>query len=111
MASPNISTWTENVSIESFNHTAKDKPLRVTLAPVSIKYRLHLQELWCRGVEWDQALDDSDKDLWHAHLTEMKELVKCQMPRCVKPEDAGGKPQMHCFSDGGARGYGAVLWL
>ena len=82
-----------------------------TLAPVSIKYRLDLQELWRRGVEWDQALDDSDKDLWHAHLTEMKELVKCQMPRCLKPENAVGKPQMHCFSDGGARGYGAVLWL
>ena len=79
-----------------------------TLAPVSIKYRL---DLWRRGVEWDQALDDSDKDLWHAHLIEMKGLVKRQMPCCLKPEDAVGKPQMHCFSDGGARGYGAVLWL
>ena len=26
-------------------------------------------------------------------------------------EDAVGQPQMHCFSDGGASGYGAVLWL
>ena len=40
MAALNISTWTdnsrfvENVSIESFNHTANDKPLRVTVSNV-----------------------------------------------------------------------------
>jgi len=68
-----------------------------TVGPVLIKYRLDLQELWRRGVEWDQALDDSDKDLWHAHMTKTKD--KCQMPRCLKPEDVVGKPQMRLISD------------
>ena len=41
----------------------------------------------------------------------MQELVTFQLPRCVKPKHAVGLPQLHCFSDGGVTGYGAVVWL
>ena len=81
------------------------------LAPVSVNFRIYLQDIWRRGVGWDQSLDGNDNDLWHAHLIQMQELVKFQAPRCLKPEDAVGQPQMHCFSDGGASGCGTVLWL
>ena len=44
-------------------------------------------------------------------MTQMQKLVTFQTSRCLTPEDAVGKPQLHCFSDGGENGYGAVLWL
>ena len=77
------------------------------LAPVSVNLPIDQQDLWRRGVGWDQSLDDNDTDLWHAHLIQMQELVTFHVPHCLKPEDAVGQPQMHCFSDGGASGYGA----
>ena len=81
------------------------------LAPVTINFRIDLQDLWHRGVAWDQPLDESDIERWKAHTIQMLELMTFQFPRCLKPKDAVGQPQLHCFSDGGASGYGAVLWL
>ena len=85
-------------------------PLGV-LSPVSLAFRIDLQDLWRRGVSWDEPLDDDDKQRWNTHVIQMQELLKFQVPRCVKPNDSVGKPQLHCFSDGGANAYGAVLWL
>ena len=62
-------------------------------------------------MSWDEPLDDDHKQRWNKHVIQMQELVKFQVPRCVKPIDSVGKPQLHCFSDGGANAYGAVLWL
>ena len=81
------------------------------LSPVSLAFRIDLQDLWRRGVSWDEPLDDDHKQRWNKHVIQMQELVKFQVPRCVKPIDSVGKPQLHCFSDGGANAYGTVLWL
>ncbi len=81
------------------------------LAPASINFRINLQDLWRRGVAWDQPLGDEDDAIWHEHLTEMQELVQFRVPRCLKPDDAVSQPQLHCFSDGGSVAYGAAFWL
>ena len=78
---------------------------------MSIIFRIDLQDLWHRVVAWDQPLDESDIERWKAHAIQLQELVTFQVPRCLKPNDAVGQPQLPCFSDGGASGYGAVLWL
>ena len=51
------------------------------LAPVSINFRIDLQDLWHRGVAWDQPLDESDIERWKAHAIQMQELVTFQVPR------------------------------
>ena len=81
------------------------------ISPVTIKFRIDLQDLWSSGYEWDDVLPEEAQKKWEENLKIMNLLLTLQFDRKLKPSDAIGPPQIHGFSDAGEQAYGAVIFL
>ena len=81
------------------------------ISPVTIKFRIDLQELWSLGYGWDDVLPEEVQKKWAENLKMMNHLLTLQFDRKLKPSDAIGQPQIHGFSDAGEQAYGAVIFL
>jgi hypothetical protein len=81
------------------------------ISPVTIKFRIDLQDLWSSGYEWDDVLPEEAQKKWAENLKIMNHLLTLQFDRKLKPSDAIGPPQIHGFSDAGEQAYGAVIFL
>jgi hypothetical protein len=81
------------------------------VAPVSIQFRIHLQELWAAGYGWDESLPPEEQEKWRKNCAKMNMALNTSLERPLKPEGAVGSPQLHGFSDGGELAYGAAIFL
>lgn len=81
------------------------------LTPCLIKYRIALQEIWASGVGWDEEVSVEESEKWKEYRKEMIDLFEISHDRCMKPENAVGKPQLHGFSDGGVLAFGTCIFL
>ena len=81
------------------------------VTPVTIKFRIDLQELWMSGYDWDETLPDNVQQKWSENLEAMNRILTYEFDRKLKPAEAVGEPQVHGFSDGGEQAYGAVIFL
>ena len=81
------------------------------LLPVTMRYRIDLQQLWEHGYSWDEDLPPDIKELWASHSKVMEEIQNLSFERCLKPDDAIDEPQLHGCSDGGNLGFGACIFL
>lgn len=81
------------------------------VSPVTIKFRINLQELWSSGFGWDDVLPESVQKKWRENLQIMNYLLTFEFERKLKPSNAIGLPELHGFSDGGELGFGAVMFL
>ena len=81
------------------------------VSPVTIKFRIPLQELWSSGFGWDDVLPESVQKKWRENLQIMNYLLTLEFDRKLKPSNATGRPELHGFSDGGELGLGAVIFL
>ena len=78
------------------------------VAPLTIKFRIDLQELWSSGYNWDDILPESVQQKWMENVQAMNHLLTFEFDRKLKPSNA---PEVHGFSDGGEQAYGAVIFL
>ena len=81
------------------------------VAPVTLKFRMDLQELWSAGYSWDDILSEPTQQKWNENAEAMNQLLTFEFDRKLKPVDAVGEPQVHGFADGTELGYGAVIFL
>ena len=81
------------------------------LLPVTIKYRIKLQQVWQLGYKWDEPIISEIAETWREYLKEMSQLNTLRLKRCLKPEGIIGKPQLHAFSDGGNDAYGTCVFI
>ena len=79
--------------------------------PVTIGYRINLQTLWKEGYSWDETVSPENVSIWKENLAEMEKLFSFQTQRCLKPDGVIGLPQLHGFSDGGDKAFGACIFL
>ena len=79
--------------------------------PVTIKFRIDLQDLWHSGYNWDETLPTAVKSKWMENLQAMNHLLTVEFDRKLKPSHVIGVPQIHGFCDGGEKAYGAVIFL
>lgn len=80
------------------------------LAPVIIKAKILLQQLWLSGVSWDQKLSDEVATSWICFRDELKILEQIKIPRWVKCSNTSKNIQLHGFSDASEKGYGASIY-
>ena len=77
------------------------------LFPTTIKMKMFLQELWIRGQQWDDEMDDDLKKIWKNIISEMQEIEELSVPRYI-----GNAPSdLLCFSDASANVYATVIYL
>ena len=81
------------------------------LIPVTIKYRIYLQQLWQMGYGWDEIIPVEHSDKWRDCINQIHSLNKFKIPRCLKPDGVNGLPQLHAFSDGGNSAYGTCVYI
>ena len=81
------------------------------IAPVTIKFRIDLQELWCSGYGWDDVTSEEIQRKWKENLKTMNYLLSLEFDRKLKPTNANVPPEIHGFSNAGDQAYGAVLFL
>merc|ERR1711867_387754 len=85
-------------------------PLRLLL-PITIKYKLLLQQLVQTGVGWDEPLPPETQKTAKSVLREIVETRDVSFHRSIVPAGARGKPQLVGFWDGGKPASAACLYV
>jgi len=75
------------------------------LAPVLIKGKIFLQQLWQLKIDWDTPLQDEIKQRW-----QIEDLKDLSIPRKVKPGTAD-MFELHGFCDASIEAYGAYVYV
>ena len=84
----------------------------VLATAITIKARIALQEVWkMKKYDWDDPLPKELQEVWGTVFEEMESLATIDFPRCLKPDDSTGPPQLHVFSDAIILAYGAAAYL
>ena len=66
-----------------------------------------IQTLWEKGLDWDNKLDDKDKETWTKMAQDIHKLSSIQIPRFI----GNGKSQLLCFCDSSNKAYSAAIYL
>ena len=81
------------------------------LSPITIKYKLLLQQLVQSGIGWDDPLPPEVQKTAKSVLREIVENSDVSFHRSVVPAGAQGKPQLVGFWDGGRPASAACLYV
>ena len=83
------------------------------LAPVILSAKQILQELCGLRLAWDDPIPGNLHRRWLSWLTDLSQLEKFKVRRCLLPENFGTltSAQLHHFSDASESGYGTVSYL
>ena len=82
------------------------------LTPLTIKWKIELGELH-KGevVQWDTALEGILEKQWKEMLEMMVLLPELVFHRSANPKGCKGSPEIFGYFDGGAKAFGAVVYL
>ena len=80
------------------------------LAPVTLKLRLLMQNLWETKLSWDDPVTDAIALQLSTHLNELEMLHEFFIPLCIKRIECNSS-ELHGFCDANEKAYGAVIWL
>ena len=82
------------------------------LAPFLITGKIFMQDLWRRGLEWDDPLEEDMMKQWLAWHDKLPGLQRIKIPRHVNAEKADGKKlEVHVFSDASEKAMAAAAYL
>ena len=80
------------------------------LAPVLIKVKLLLQDLWCHKLKWDTPMTGEIHESWQTLRSQVKGLESIQIPRHFQVTIQANW-QIHAFADASKRAYAATLFI
>ena len=81
------------------------------LSPITIKYKLLLQQLVQSGIGWDEPLPPEVQKTAKSVLREIVETRDVSFHRSVVPAGAQGEPMLVGFWDGGKPASAACLYM
>ena len=80
------------------------------LAPFHVRAKIIMQQMWLKGVGWDDDLDPCLKQMALQWLGEVQELHGIRFSRCLQLNLEITKSTMHVFVDASEEAYGAVAY-
>ncbi|CAL8128699.1 unnamed protein product [Orchesella dallaii] len=80
------------------------------LAPVTIKAKILMQQIWKLQIDWDVALPENIQQEWIRHKSSLKTLELIKIPRYVFPESYVAK-YLVGYADASERAYAAVIYI
>ena len=102
-------SWTKRTVV---SHISKVFDPCGFLAPFLITGKVFMQDLWRRGLEWDDQLDEDLKEQWRTWHNQLPGLERIKIPRHVHAEQTDGKKlELHVFSDSSEKAMAAVAYL
>jgi len=79
------------------------------LAPVIIRAKLLIQDLWKSEINWDQLLPEVEKVKWKDFLQDLMLLDEVEIPRWINYHSYD-KVELHGFCDASEKAYGAMVY-
>ncbi|XP_058456726.1 uncharacterized protein LOC131434098 [Malaya genurostris] len=79
------------------------------LGPILTTAKIQMQDLWRRGLDWDEALPSEELKMWTAFRQQLPLVNQMKKPRCVI-ENQAEFIELHGYSDASKKAYGAVLY-
>ncbi|XP_037301751.1 uncharacterized protein LOC119191999 [Manduca sexta] len=80
------------------------------VSPITVRAKQLLQEVWRRGTDWDDPIDDELSAAWVNWLTHLKQLNGVTVPRCYPGYSRARKLQLHVFTDASESAYATALY-
>lgn len=81
------------------------------VAPVPIFAKIFIQNLWVRGLDWDEPLPEDLAASWRDFQAKQSGLEVLRVPRWVHTGADHTLLQVHGFSDASKRAYAATVYL
>ena len=80
-------------------------------AATLVKAKIGIQELWQRGLSWDEEIPPDLQKKWTLLFNEMVALNNVQFPRCLTPLGVISNPDLITFCDASRMAFGACAYL
>ena len=81
------------------------------IAPVLIKAKIFMQELWKQQLDWDKPLDELLLQRWKGIIAEIQASLKTTLNRQCLPSDHSANISLHIFVDASILTYGTVSYI
>ena len=83
------------------------------ISPFALRGKNILQETCREKLPWNESLSDDLAAKWTNWLTQLQDVHKLEIKRCLKPDNFGEivTSEIHHFSDASDQGYGACSYL
>ena len=81
-------------------------------APALVKAKIKLRELGTRGLNWNEAISDDDKEWWQTWFKTLEKLNDFSMPRNLQPDkEKIIQSDLLTFGDASEEAYAAAVYL
>ena len=81
-------------------------------APALVKAKIKLRELGTRGLNWNEAISDDDKEWWQTWFKTLEKLNDFLMPRNLQPDkEKIIQSDLLTFGDASEEAYAAAVYL
>ncbi|KAL7286993.1 hypothetical protein TKK_0018791 [Trichogramma kaykai] len=80
------------------------------LAPVTVRAKMLLQNLWLQGHDWEQPMDNTTTELWLDFRRKLEALQTCRIPRWLGVNSKSSR-MLHGFSNASERAYATAIYL
>ncbi|XP_068756583.1 uncharacterized protein [Montipora capricornis] len=82
------------------------------ISPFTVRAKILFQELWLKGLQWDDPLDSDTKAKWLSWKSESLQLKDVTIPRCFgNGITQDSVVEVHGFGDASPKAYGAALYI
>ena len=119
LADPDVFTFKETAPDDSMVYTKRNFLKKIAtlfdpigfLAPFTIRAKMLLQDMWTKGLDWDDELTEPLTNSARAWFGELGELKHIRIPRCLwKNGMIADTMSLHTFVDASESAYGAVVY-
>lgn len=80
------------------------------VAPVIIRAKLLMQNIWKAKLEWDEIVSPDIAKLWESMWSTINELSAIRIPRWIGTKK-GANCQLHGFADSSGKAYGCAIYI
>ena len=82
------------------------------ISPFTVRAKILFQELWRRGLEWDDPLDNDIEQEWSSWKSELLQLKDVTIPRWFGTSVTSKSiVELHGFGDASPKAYGAAVYI
>ena len=82
------------------------------LTPSTIRAKILFQDLWQRGLEWEDRLDEDVAIQWRSWKSELSHLSCISIPRYLMADVGSSLTiELHGFGDASPKAYGAAVYI
>ena len=82
------------------------------ITPFTIRAKILFQELWQRGLQWEDRLDEDIADQWRSWKSELSQLSCITIPRYFMGNiKSSSSIELHGFGDASPAAYGAAVYI